>query len=384
MPHAHFLIQRSALACTLLAVVVAAVCLLAPTSIAWGADTGTAETKSAIPTLKKEVGEGDEGTATYGKRADACINARVSYRLTGTLPDDYDSWSVYPYAFIDTCDPDMAVDKDTVTATAYHDGSETLLADPQVTVKGRKLTVAWDDLKQAAPDLAFGDEIIVTYKARIKYGTKKYGQKNPFTNSAVLSYPDRTTGGMTQTEPVQCHVYTYVLQVQKLSADGKTPLNGAQFMLTNANRTLVYQDGSSARSDAVTATNHKGRWVCHGIDAGSYCVEEVSAPKGYKALKNPIKVTIRSNVTGNSDRLKLSVKAKGAKVASVDAAKGIIRLQVTNEKASEDSATSTSSEGGAYHKTGNPFIDYGWAVLVIASVASLLVAYGIHTRRKKR
>lgn len=341
--------------------------------------------KRALPTVQKQVGETNDDTTVFGANADAGNLESIPYRLTGTLPDNYDLWGSYRYIFTDTFDTHLSIDRKTIRAYACHQKKKTRIKGFQTTLTKGKLVVAWNNLKSAAPQLAFDDTVIVEYRATLKTPGKRAGQKQPFENQATLSYSnDNATGALGTTKPVQCTVYTYRLQVTKVDRVQSTPLSGARFSLTDENNRTISQDGTKGTDSTSLSTDADGTLSVQGLDAGTYTLTETEAPSGYQPIARPITLKVSTNVTDMTDRLKLDAQASdGAKVTSVDAGTGLICLEVGNSKVSSPTTESAdpSNEGGTYHKTGNPFIDYWWALVLAVIGAIGLITYGLHTRR---
>ena len=75
--------------------------------------------KDLTPTVTKEVGEaGSDGQINYQPSMDTSVSKSVPFRLTGTLPSNWDEFETYSYSFVDTLDTCMSVPKDSVKV--YH------------------------------------------------------------------------------------------------------------------------------------------------------------------------------------------------------------------------------------------------------------------------
>ena len=66
----------------------------------------TVDTKSAVPTVDKKVNGKETDTAQIGDK--------VTFTLTGTLPDNYDDYTTYKYVFHDTLSSGLTLDKDSI------------------------------------------------------------------------------------------------------------------------------------------------------------------------------------------------------------------------------------------------------------------------------
>lgn len=337
----------------------------------------SARAKHAVPTIAKQVGEVSAAETTFGQHADASTDRAVPYRLIGTLPGDYAERATLRYRFTDRLDADLRLAEDSVSVSVEHGSKRRTLSGAAITLRGRILTVDWKDLKKADADLVFGDKIIVEYHASIVPDTKRFGQTGAHKNKATLSYSIDAAGSeLAQTKAARTATYTYRLVLAKQTAHGSTPLSGARFQLARSGHAT-----SANESKPQTAiTDQHGTATFDGLDAGTYTLTETEAPDGYQRLSEPITVEIASNVTEMDDQLELTAKASGAaKVTGTDAGSGRISLQVRNSKADE---TAASEPGGAFHKTGNPLIDYAWALALTAAGAIGLIRYGIVSRKR--
>lgn len=74
--------------------------------------------KSSVPTVKKEVKDINDSTETalgeWQKDADHDFNDKVCFRLTGTLPENYATYTTYEYIFHDTMSKGLTFDPSSV------------------------------------------------------------------------------------------------------------------------------------------------------------------------------------------------------------------------------------------------------------------------------
>lgn len=359
--------------------------------------------KKAVPTLRKEVGEKGASRTCWGAHADTGSEKTLPFRLTGTLPGDYDSRASYRYKFTDIPGEGLSLDADSVRAYWVRGGKRHAIAKPGYAVSGGAggITVEFSDLKKAAPHMAHGDAVVVEYTGRLQPSTNRAGQNGGLVNKATLEYgDDDASGGRGTTEPASTESYTYVLRVLKSAADGGTPLAGAEFTLQDADGRYISPDGTAGKQAAAIPTGKDGTLSVHGIDAGEYTLTEVRAPNGYKVDPGAKSIRIESNAAEMGDRLELSARADGGlKVAGVDANNGIVEVTASDEKNPEQPVEATggtssptkadgtegkaaATESGLFPKTGYKLADLALLIALAAATGIACAAYVLRRRHR--
>ena len=312
----------------------------------------SAELKTAVPSLTKKVrelsasGETLHG-AEYKDAADCSFGDTVSYKLIGTLPDNYDVYDTYQYVFQDQTGDGLSMKgADSVRVyladnenAAYKDAGTKDLSGAEglkITCSGHDLTVRFDDLKKAVPSFRADERIIVTYDC-VMNGNAVCGSKGN-ENRATLSFsndPNEGGKGRVDTTPQEkTKVYTYQFLLTKTdSSDNSIALGGAVFELYRKRGGVTEyatgKDGSVIdltgwtrdESSAVKLTSGqsgaaKGKFGIRGLDSGTYYVKELRAPDGYRA-GDDVKVVItagmkdQNGIKGKLDSLKISVEQEG-------------------------------------------------------------------------
>ena len=312
----------------------------------------SAELKTAVPSLTKKVreisasGETLHG-AEYKDAADCSFGGTVSYKLIGTLPDNYDVYDTYQYVFQDQTGDGLSMKgADSVRVyladnenAAYKDAGTKDLSGAEglkITCSGHDLTVRFDDLKKAVPSFRADERIIVTYDC-VMNGNAVCGSKGN-ENRATLSFsndPNEGGKGRADTTPQEkTKVYTYQLLLSKTdSSDESLALGGAVFELyrkrggvteyaTGKDGSVIDLTGwtrdesSAARLTSGQTGAAKGRFGIRGLDSGTYYVKELRAPDGYRA-GDDVKVVItagmkdQNGIKGKLDSLKISVEQEG-------------------------------------------------------------------------
>ena len=312
----------------------------------------SAELKTAVPSLTKKVrelsasGETLHG-AEYKDAADCSFGGTVSYKLIGTLPDNYDVYDTYQYVFQDQTGDGLSMKgadsvrvylADNENAACKDAGTKDLSGAEglKITCSGHDLTVRFDDLKKAVPSFRADERIIVTYDC-VMNGNAVCGSKGN-ENRATLSFsndPNEGGKGRVDTTPQEkTKVYTYQFLLTKTdSSDNSIALGGAVFELyrkrggvteyaTGKDGSVIDLTGwtrdesSAARLTSGQTGAAKGRFGIRGLDSGTYYVKELRAPDGYRA-GDDVKVVItagmkdQNGIKGKLDSLKISVEQEG-------------------------------------------------------------------------
>ncbi len=294
--------------------------------------------KSSYPTVEKTIGDQKETTAKIGDI--------ITFTLTSAVHDmtEYAASDYYTFIFHDTmsdgltykgnvtvkigntnltaADPDNDVDGDyvvssdenTLTITLGHNVSVTVEDDEThetTTTNHRDLRKLIADINTANPGtISAGDTITVTYQAMLNENAIIAGTGN--SNTAHVEYSNdpsdsNETGNSTDTET---KTYTYQITIDKHD-DSTEPvqLAGAVFKLKDssdntikliptgtANEYRVANAEEIAATETVTTPNN-GLIVIKGLAAGTYYLEEVSAPTGFNKLENDIVVVVSESTT---------------------------------------------------------------------------------------
>ncbi|MER2080076.1 MAG: isopeptide-forming domain-containing fimbrial protein [Ruminococcus sp.] len=301
------------------------------------------EAKASVPQVEKKVKEntydtdyasktiyaeinGSKIPLNYGKGyndvADYCIGDSVPFELIGTIPENFDEFKSYYYAFNDTLSKGLtftAADAAATTVSLYDVKSGrysfvtdvTDAFDVDFSVNRRTgettLTVVCDDILKAIPELTVNSVLIVNYNATLNDSAVVGFDGN--TNEVYLEYSNNpntpTSHGETPTDKVI--VFTYELDVNKYDTASK-PLEGAEFYLLNA-KGEYYSSSSTTGSywvkneaDAELIRSDKnGVFSVRGLDKGEYALREKNAPTGFKVLAHDIEFTIAAKILPDID-----------------------------------------------------------------------------------
>ena len=360
----------------------------APIWLPLGGNVTEVDEKALPVTITKEVQEdskkgelGDEGWQSY---ADAEIGQEVPYRITVTVPANYNNFESF-YAQIEDRLP---------KGLEYVSGSaEVTVGDEDVTDKfdiqysNHVLTVTNVNTKASGgtgvPEIIPGSQIVLTYRAKLVdlNGAEIVYGSTGNTNTAYFRFsndPDSTTHGEISDTAT---LYVYTATVDKTDKVTKQPLEGAKFVIKNAEGKYLTTDGdwtaseSSASNVAVFTSNANGQLVdadgnagIKGLDAGTYTLVEIEAPDGYVTpTGGAAEVTIKvipiyneqGKLTGLSGSVSGSLAQGDTATGAIDT--GNVDFDVVNDK--NISLALTGAEG----------VGIGGAVVVAVGLGWYLV-----------
>lgn len=275
--------------------------------------------KSSIPTVKKEVKDINDSTETalgeWQKDADHDVNDQVWFRLTGTLPENYETYTTYEYIFHDTMSKGLTFDSDSVEIYLGDEKNGTKIDASKYTVSPQsdangvtEITIQFADLKTAVSATS-DDKITVVYKATLNEQSVIGSAGNP--NKVYLEFSNNPNGkGTGKTPEDTVIVFTYKVAANKVDGKGNK-LAGAGFKLSkfdkesNGWKLVGYQNvkldasGNPVETDGhyevANATATSFAW--NRIDDGKYKLEEFVTPAGYNTI-DPVEFDV---VAGHAD-----------------------------------------------------------------------------------
>lgn len=244
-----------------------------------GQDDITITSKEGVPTLKKQIQETSERSSAWQNAGDFDVGDDVSFRLTGTLPENVDAFAAYKYVFHDRLSAGLQFNADSVTVRA---GETALVAgeDFRVTTGGEdgcSVEVEIVDVKGllSAGKMTRSDAVVVEYSAKFLESARAGVEGND--NVAFLEFSsDPYDGSPTSKTPEDKVVgFTYKLDVNKVDGEGEA-LAGAEFKLQKMNSAGQYVDYRVLDSAEGATT-----FSFFGLDAGDYKLVETRVPAGY-------------------------------------------------------------------------------------------------------
>ena len=275
-----------------------------------GGDPVVVAEKTSIPTVDKQVREGD----AWGKVSDSQIGEKIDYKLIGTVADNIDTFVTYKYEFQDHLSVGLEADKDSVAVTI--DGKTVQPADNysvQVTdtkdesnkVTGHDLTISFIDLKAAAKAsnvvLTKQSKVVVTYKARLTSDAEYTATGN--TNEVKLVYSNNPMTSDTGTStPKEVTDYVFGLDITKVEEGNQDKKLVAGFKVKVVNNgdsesagKWLTNNGTLVRTEEEAyefmTDNANGKVFIPGLVAGTYEITETTTPSGYDTIA-PFRITV--------------------------------------------------------------------------------------------
>lgn len=322
----------------------------------------TANHKGDVPDVEKKVEEKNDstGATTWGTTADYDVGDEINFELTGTLPESYGRYNKYKYEFDDTM-TNMTYKDNSVKVYYVKGGNTNRTAINSGFTSAwdngdKKLTVTFDNLKTAVPELSHGDKIVVTYTATLDASAVVGGNGNP--NKVKLEYSNNPNGeetGETPEKAVVVFTYKTIINKVKKGTDGNNvPLAGAKFTLSKFIASETGSDtvmmngaeylGTWNNGMTVTPTNTDGIanvFTFSGLDAGIYRLTETVTPEGYNTI-DPVYFEIVATNDGTKVTHMEGKAVNGSEISfTANATNGSLTTDIVNQ-----SGTTLPSTGG--------------------------------------
>lgn len=247
---------------------------------------------SAVPEFKKKLKDTNDSTGDttgWQDSADYDIGDDIPFRLQGTVPEDYDSYKTYYYAFHDVEEKGLTFDPSSVEVFVGDEETGTKITTGYTVdtnpADGCTFEIVFDDLKKVSGVTA-NSIITVTYKSQLN-GNAVLGEHGNV-NKAQLEYSNNPRGdGKGETPWDNVIVFTYKVVVNKIDQAGD-PLEGAQFTLTK--KTKNGTDVVKTMDVNTTLT----QFTLSGLDDGEYTLTETVTPAHYNTI-SPITFTVTAD-----------------------------------------------------------------------------------------
>ena len=230
--------------------------------------------KNVVPGVNKEI----TGASSYdedGKKALAEVGTEVEYTATITVGKGQ-----IGYVFKDTLGTGLEYVADSLEVADM-----TVDTDYTIDVSGQNITVTFKDA--SIKDLEEGDEIVVTYKAKV---TSDALQDNPAKNTATISYGNDS---QYTSKPSETETYNAKISVIK-NDDEDQPLAGAGFVLKNADGkyykaadgAISWVDSEDDATEYTSGDDGKLDGEFTGLADGTYTLVEKTTPSGYNTAED--------------------------------------------------------------------------------------------------
>lgn len=379
----------------------------APIMVLVGGSAVTVKPKAATPKVQKHVLE--DGTAAWGKAADATVADDLYWRLSATVPAGLTAYDTYAVQFVDAMsaglDPSKVAASMHVYVAAGADGGFDAVPAGKDGRAGTEPAKGWTDITaqcvtKVAADGTFtvrtgdliaalggadaftaGARVVAVYNAPLNSACNHgIAKGNP--NEAYLRYPrspfaDQSgDAGFTHTPSDDACAYTWDLALTKRGSDGDKPLPGAALSITDDRGRTLAADGTwDAEGKATVTTGEDGRVTVSGVDSGKLEVRELKAPKGYTAFEGVRSVTVKAEGLDVDQvaaaKPKLTITAESPlRADSADGSTGSLEASLINTPTGTPPSTIT---GGFMPSTGDMAM-YAAAAAAVAGAALLVVA----------
>ena len=335
-----------------------------------GGDPVVVTEKTSIPTINKEIlNDRDENkqdgyTAQQGwsNVADSQVGQEVSYKLTGSIADNYATYDSYAYKFTDTLSQGLTYVDGSLEVYALNDGNYIKINQNSYTLveptEGNNvLTVNFDKengLKSATAasaddtlNIGAETQIVVFYKAKLN--SKASYEVPGNTNEVYLEYSNNPMAGDTgksEIKVVTDHVFRLdvtktdkgtgnVLMGEDLQAGFKVKvLEGDEGALDNK---WLGKDGEIVDESQAYEFKTKldsGKVYIPGLDAGTYQITETTTPSGYNTLA-PFTIAVKATYNDDGSLKSLDVTSSDTEmVTSENTSDATIPVTVKNKKGS--------------------------------------------------
>ena len=399
-----------------------------------GGKAVTVTEKTSIPTVDKQIlaATSDDPTKLpngWAGVANSQIGQEVTYKLTGSVADNYATYDSYAYKFTDTLSAGLDYVAGSLQVYAVNNGAYTLInMGYEVTPpneSSRVLTVNFavdkDNNKKGLKDVQGVDadtQIVVFYRAKLNKNAvtgngDSEGKKGNY-NTVKLEYSNNpSTEGTGTSVESGAGDFTFKLNLNKVDQGTEKGLEGAEFSIQSADADTLNQyvaskdspDGKVVAGQLVNfsdkdlpdylkfSSDDKGKIEVKGLDAGSYKVTEIKAPNDKYTVANPFTFTIKAEYKNNAAELeKITVSPSQNDVRRSDVALGTLddtpgdnTLTVTNNTAANVQTGEVNITIGNTKQVGLPLtglngVTFTW--IAGGAVLCIGVAHLIRSRKQ--
>lgn len=357
--------------------------------------------KTGIPTVTKKIKD-DKPDSDWEDKADSQMGQEIHYQLKGTVADNVASFETYYYEFHDELSAGLTADEDSIkvyagtdrnTATKIDQGSNCAAnVTPDDTTGKSILTVKFNNLKSAVPNLSKDTKIFVEYTAKLD-STKAEkvtvgGEGNK--NTVKLIYSNNPmSSGRGESVPDTVRDYTYALKLVKQDHKSKNRLKDVGFTIQatgpddNADGSAskgkyVQEHGNLDENEYEFLTDENGEIYITGLDAGTYTVHEKTALGEYNSLKD-FTFTISTPESGEGSLSQTEELAKTVTVARTAETSDLVILDATQTDGTVN-LTVENKKGSGLPLTGLNGVTFTW--IAGGAVLCIGVAHLIRSRKQ--
>lgn len=334
-----------------------------------GGDPVTVTEKTSIPTINKEIlNDADEKQGGYTAQdgwksvGDSQVGQEISYKLTGTIADNYATYGSYTYKFTDTLTEGLTyagslevyalngqsytkINENSYTVDVPAEGNNNNVLAVTFNNKGLKSATAANDNETLNIDA--NTKIVVFYKAKLnsKASYEAAGNKN----EVYLEYSNNPMAegtGKSESKVVTDHVFRLdvtktdmgtgnVLKGENLQAGFKVKVvQGDEGALDNK---WLGKDGEivdESQAYEFKTNLSSGQVYIPGLDDGKYQITETTTPTGYNTIA-PFEITVTPKYKDNGDLDTLTVSSTNKEMTTIGDANGAtMPLTIKNKKGS--------------------------------------------------
>ncbi len=367
--------------------------------------------KSNTVESKKKVQDINDSTQTaiqsLADSADYDIGDTIPYTLTFKLPANYADYKTYAVNFFDdmsaglTYNNDAKIyygDSDTTGATITFavDSTQTSAYTTPSAGKVYKASVA--DLKTAAPNLQALDTVTIKYTATLGAGAVVGAEGNP--NKYQVEFSNNPNGEGTGKTPWDVNiVFTYDIEVDKVTGANKQALTGAAFALyklytpealtlagktaaseikyDNGNKTFDMGDDNWVLVEQKTVGGSE--FTFNGVDDGTYLLVETTTPSGFNSIA-PSKFAVEA--VHNDGDTPAFASVTGTNISGT----GLAPITLGPKTKSADDSTATGLKTEVINNEGSSLPETGGIGTTIFYVLGAILVVGagvvLVTRRR--
>ena len=310
------------------------------------------------------------------KHVNASLNDEITYKITGTMPDNIASYPKYKFIVHDTLPAGLTykeVSSITIDGIAVTTPTNFEVKNPtDCTVEFK-----FDDLKTTAKAMGItlnaDTEVVIQYKAIVNTDATVGNPGNQ--NTALLEFSnDPYNEGSTEKTPGDdAKVFTFAVAINKVDKDSQ-PLTGAEFKLQKK-VDGVYVD-MVVNTNVEYKKNEDGTiFTFEGLDVGEYKLIESTVPTGYNKADD-VEFKIES-VYENEAIKTLTVYDKDGNIigqTSLEDENAIFSIDSNNGTISTDVINTTGIKLPSTGSTGAIIIYCASGIAMTLCIASFVIA----------
>lgn len=332
----------------------------------------TVTEKRGVPTLDKVIVENN----TDVEHIDAGLNDEVTYKLTGTMPENIDSYGKYKYIIHDTLPAGLTykeVSSITINGTTLENPDSFEVKNPtDCTIEFK-----FDDIKATAKAMGItlnaDTEVVIQYKATVNKDAIVGNPGNQNTAHLEFSNDPYDDGSTENTPGDDAKVFTFAVAINKVDKDSQ-PLTGAEFKLQKK-VDGVYVD-MIVDTNVEYKKNEDGTiFTFEGLDVGEYKLIESTVPTGYNKADD-VEFKIESTYENGAVKT-LTVYDKDGNIigqTSLEDENAVFSIDSSNGVMSTDVINTTGIKLPSTGSTGAIIVYCASGITMTLCIASFVIA----------